>query len=143
MIALIKSSNFVYINWMKSFVKIAIFCAGTILILHNCISHNHQKNNLNLQFYSVNEPVNLQNFLSDILSLNIGENHLTNFVTQALEVESNLEFFNSTFYLSTFIFRAQHSYKEYALIGNFPHRLISSKLFTELLFRGPPIAFQV
>ncbi|MBW6481582.1 MAG: hypothetical protein K0B10_00845 [Vicingaceae bacterium] len=127
---------------MKSFVKIAIFCAGTILVLHSCIAHNHQKNNSNPQFYSVNEPVNLQDFLSDIFSLNIGENHLTNFVTQALEVESNLEFFNSTFYLSTFIFKAQHYYKELALTGNFPHRIISSNPFTELLFRGPPIAFQ-
>lgn len=119
---------------MNLFFKIAIFCATIILLLHSFVSHNHQHNN-NETFYSESKSLTISfNFLSKAISLDLGENHLTNFFIESIDFDNTLECHSFSF----FFFKFQHNNKEIAYTEYFSHSVFNRCFYTEFSFRGPP-----
>lgn len=125
---------------IKIVPKSAIFCAIFILLLHSFIAHNHQGNSTKEQLYSVTDNFDLLNFISFFITIDIGENHLTNFNFELNETEEKVEFINKIFFLIPSIYTKTY------LISNtfFINESFSSGIFivdipNQFLFRGPPV----
>lgn len=115
--------------------KILIVFAGTIIVLHSMIPHHHDNNTVEKSEYSTS----IFDYISLALQIDLGKNHLENFVFANDFCEENTDFLPFTFLITDTIYLKTPYFKSSGIVFNTktPSLFSENNMFL-YQFRGPP-----